>query len=535
VSRVIKYPGVTDTHGEAERRPSFDLAVLLIVLLAIGFRLYRIDIPFTEGHSWRQVTNADITRHFAEGDMNLFMPRVSWGGLNGAVGMEFPLLHYVTAIAWRIGGESQLVGRLIAIAFSLTSVILVFLLGRRWYSAPAGRGAAFLLAVSPSMVFFGRAFMSDTPMVTFMLAAVLVWDMYFERPSPPRLGYAIALTALGPLVKLPAILVLAPIGGLALSWLGWAAFRSRAVWLGCAAAVALVGAWYWHADRIYLETGLTQAVFRPSGTYPADVAPDVFFLTTFHFATAERLLSSEFWLGMLDRFSGLHLTPAGFLGAFTGLFLCWRSGRALPVLLWVLGGVTLVVVTAEGQWNHEFHQLPMMPALALLFGVATAPFFDGGYLRRFMPIGAAVVVMSLVLTVGAVQAFRGSNVVAGLYRPDYLSTQFVDHGNFVQSVVPPDALIVTVDYDRYGANSPMLVYYARRQGWAFDAASISPKVIENLRTRYGATFFFSSMGRRLIDARPDLEFYLQGFEPVPLPAQLQGRIVAVDLRKPRTR
>ena len=106
---MIKFPGVTNTHREAERHPSFDLAIFLIVLLAIAFRFYRIDIPFTEGHSWRQVTNADIARHYALGSMNLFLPRVSWGGLNGVVGMEFPLLHYVTAIAWRIGGESHYV------------------------------------------------------------------------------------------------------------------------------------------------------------------------------------------------------------------------------------------------------------------------------------------------------------------------------------------------------------------------------------------------------------------------------------------
>jgi 4-amino-4-deoxy-L-arabinose transferase-like glycosyltransferase len=532
---VIKFPGVTTTHREAERRPSFDLAIFLIVLLAIAFRWYRIDIPFTEGHSWRQVTNADIARHFALGSMNLFLPQVSWGGLNGVVGMEFPLLHYVTAIAWRIGAESHYVARLISLVFSVTSVVLVFLLGRRWFGAPAGRAAAFLMAVSPSLVFFGRAFMSDTPMVTFMVAALLAWDWYFERPQWTRAILAVLLTALGPLVKLPAIVILAPIAGLALSWQGWPALRNRVLWVGCTVAVAVIAAWYWHADRIYLETGLTQAVFRPSGTYPPDIAPNVFFLSTFHFATAERLLRSEFWIGMADRFWSLHLTAIGFVGAFLGLFFCWRAGRALPVLLWVLGGFALIVVSAEGQWNHEFHQLPIMPALALLFGVGVAPVFDAGYLKRFMPISLAVATVSLVLTVTAVQAFRGSNVIPGLYRPDYLSDYFVNHGNFLQSIVPADALIITVDYERYGANSPMLVYYGRRQGWTFDAATITPQVIENLRTRFGATFFASSMGPDLLQSRPDLEFYLDGFERVPLTPEVDGRLLLVDLRKARTR
>lgn len=532
---MIKYPAVTTTNREAGRRPSFDLSVLLIVLLALAFRLYRLDVPFVEGHSWRQVTNADITRHFAEGIMNPFLPRVSWGGLNGVVGMEFPLLHYLTAIVWRVFGESHISGRLVSMAFSIASVILIFILGRRLFGPAAGRGAAFLFAVSPSLVFFGRAFMSDTPMVTFMIAAVIAWDWYFEQPHPSRAVIASTLTALAALVKLPAIVVLAPIGGLALSWLGWGAFRNRALWAGCAIAVALIAAWYWYADRIFLETGLTQAVFRPSGTYPADIAPNTFFYTTYHFATRARLLSSEFWLGLTDRFWGLHLTGPGAVGALVGLIFSWRAGRALPVLLWVLGAFALIVVSAEGQWNHEFHQLPMMPALALLFGVGAAPLFDGAYLKRYMPIGVAVAAMSVVLTAAAVQGFRGSNVIAGLYRPDYLTTRFIDQGNFIQSVVPPDALIITVDYNQFGVNSPMLVYFARRQGWTFDQASISPDVIENLRKRYGVQFFFSSMGDGLLQGRDDLRFYLEGFERVPLPPGLQGRLVAVDLRKPRAK
>jgi hypothetical protein len=43
------------------------------------------------------------------------------------------------------------------------------------------------------------------------------------------------------------------------------------------------------------------------------------------------------------------------------------------------------------------------------------------------------------------------------------------------------------------------------------------------------------MGQALRSTRPDLDFYLEGFETVPLPASLAGRLVAVDLRKPRTR
>jgi 4-amino-4-deoxy-L-arabinose transferase-like glycosyltransferase len=525
---------VSAEEREPERHAALDITIVLILLLAVAFRLYRVDVPLIDAHSWRQVTNADITRHFSEGIMNPFMPRVSWGGLNGAVGMEFPLLHYVTAIIWRITGEREIIARLVTIAFSVASVWLIYVLGTRLFSRAAGRAAAFLFAVSPSLVYFGRSYLSDTPMVTFSLAAVIAWDRYFSRPDATRAAAASALTALAALVKLPAILVLAPIGGLAMSYRHWGLFRDWRLWIGGVSAVALTAAWYFWADRIYLETGLTQAVFRPSGRYPADVAPDVFYHTVYHFATRERLLSEEFWLGIVHRFWALHLTPFGFLGVMLGACFAWRSGRALPVLLWALGGVTLLVATVEGQWNHEFHQLPLMPPFALLFGVAAAPLFDSEYLKRYAPRMTAGAAVSVVLVAVALEAFWSSNVIAQLYRPFNLASQFPAHGAFLQSVIPPDALIVTVDYQDHAVNSPMLVYYARRQGWAFDLFTISPKVIERLRTWHGAKYFASSIGDDVMSAREDVRYYLEGFERIPSPPEMQ-RLLLVDLQKPKKR
>ena len=525
---------MVSAEREPERHAAFDLVIFLILLLALAFRLYRIDVPLIDAHSWRQVTNADITRHFSEGVMNPFLPRVSWGGLNGVVGMEFPLLHYLTAIIWRIAGEQEIIARLVAAVFSVTGIWLIYVLGTRLFSRAAGRAAAFLFAVSPGLVFFGRSYLSDTPMVTFSIAAVIAWDRYFSQPGTRRAAAASLLTALAALVKLPAILVLAPIGGLAMSYRGWGLFRDRLLWIGGVAAVLVTAAWYFWADRIYLETGLTQAVFRPSGRYPSEIAPDVFYHTVYHFATRERLMSEEFWLGMLHRFWALHLTPFGFLGLLLGACFAWRSGRALPALLWALGGVTLLVTTAEGQWNHEFHQLPLMPPFALLFGVAAAPLFDGAHLRRYLPTAAAGAAVGAALVIVALEAFWASNVVTHLYRPDNLATYFPAHGSFLQSVIPPDALIVTVDYQDHGVNSPMLVYYARRQGWAFDIFTISPKVIEHLRTWYGVKYFASSIGNELISSREDVRYYLEGFERIPSPPDMQ-RLLLVDLQKPKRR
>lgn len=515
-------------------RASIDWAAVSIVLLAVAFRLYRIDIPLVDGHSWRQVTNADIARHFTEGSLNLFVPRVSWGGLNGVVGMEFPLLQYLTGLLWLLTGESHVIARLVSIAFSVSAVVTIYFLGTRLYGRPAGRAAAFLLAVSPGAVYFGRAFMSDTPMLAFMIGAVLAWDRYFDRPTPARAWTASLLTALAALVKLPAILVLAPIAGVAWSRRGWSGLWDRALVAGCAAAVGTVVAWYWYADWIYLQTGLTQAVFRPSGTYPQDLAPGVVYTSVSHFATWERLTDGAFWWEMLLRFWRLYLTPIGFVGAVLAPFFVWRSRSGAVIGLWTLAGIMLLVVSAEGQYLHEFHQLPYLPPLALAFGITAAPLFDGSFLSRFAPRRMAVAVVGITLTVVAILGFRGSDVLPNLYRVKPggpAAAHFLEFGSVVQGSITPDALLVTVDYTEFGANSPMLLYYARRQGWSFDTSSISPYAIENLRVRHGARYFVSSNRRELEGVRIQVLDYLAGFERVDTPARLPDLLI-VDLQRP---
>lgn len=534
---MVKYPGVTHSTRGIERPRSFDLAIFLILLLALAFRLYRIDFPMVDGHSWRQITNADIARHYTEGSLNLFVPRVSWGGLNGVVGMEFPLLQYLTGLLWMATTELHWVARAVSVAFSVAGVVAIYFLGTRLFGRPAGRAAAFLLAVSPSAVYFGRSFLSDTPMMTLMIVAVLTWDRYFERPTATRAAVAAAVTALAALVKLPAVLVLAPIAGIAWARGGWAGVFDRRLLAGGVASLAVVAGWYYYADRIYLETGLTQAVFRPSGTYPQAQAPGVVYASVSHFATLSRLTSTTFWANMVSRFWTLHLTPLGFMAVALSPWWLWGRRSGAVVGLWAVGGAALLVVSAEGQWQHEFHQLPFLPPLMLAFGVVAAPAFDGAALARFARRPLAAGLVAVLLAAIAVGQFLVSPVRHDLYRttPEYAPASFFIHfGNVVQGLVPPDALVVTVDYDRGGANSPMLLFFSRRQGWSFDLHTITPAVIENLRVHYGAQFFATAIAQDIGRERIAVLDYLAQFETVPTPPQAD-QLLLVDLRRLKAR
>ncbi|MGH9174260.1 MAG: hypothetical protein ACRD1H_07870, partial [Vicinamibacterales bacterium] len=291
-------------------------------------------------------------------------------------------------------------------------------------------------------------------------------------------------------------------------------------------------AWYWYADLVYLRTGLTQAVFRPSGTYPADVAPGISFTSVSHWATRERLLSLAFWQTMLDRLWGLYLTPYGFLAALVGISKAFTSARGWAIHLWALAGAALVVMSAEGQYWHEFHTLPLVPPLVLYAGLAAAPLFDGRVLARRLrlPDWRAGVAMAVPLVLVSLQTFRASGVLNHLYRVERAEYLFVIAGPMVR-LVTDGTPIVTVDYDDGGANSAMMLYHAHRQGWSFDVHSISPGVIEHLRTTKGAGYFVTSRWRSIRDQKPEVADYLRRFKVVPQPESVTGNLLVFDLRQ----
>ena len=107
----LRVPGFrfAGVHAGIKKHPDrFDLALLFILLFGILLRCQYLDLPMAEAHRWREITNADIARNFAERSMNIFYPQVNWGGAHDPyVGMEFPLMHWIAALFYlgRVIGE----------------------------------------------------------------------------------------------------------------------------------------------------------------------------------------------------------------------------------------------------------------------------------------------------------------------------------------------------------------------------------------------------------------------------------------------
>lgn len=495
-----------------------DVALILTLLFGTLLRLQYLQLPMAEAHRWRAVTNADVARNFAERSMNIFYPQVNWGGADEPyVGMEFPLMQWIVALSYRAFGEHEVFGRLVSIAFSVGTICAVFALGARLFGVAVGRAAAFLMAISPTSVFFGRILISDTPMLFFSVVAVLAWVVYLETGATRAAVAGATAAALAFLVKIPAVIILAPIGWAAWEAKRWSALKDHRLMLGLVGALAVAVAWYWHADLIFHRSGLGEAIWHPSGTYPPPIAVAAGpFVGVSHWSTLTRLRDPNFYYRMVNRTWVLHLTPAGLILSLFALLTMWRVPRRHIADVWLGAVVLFVLVAAEGNFNHEFHQLPMLPPAALLFGLAAAPAFDGTWLRAvgrgrlgILGGGAAIVLAGWL-------SFHQSGVIRGLFRPNRLDNGPIQSGRAIKRAVDSGALVVTVEYEQFGNNSPILLYWAHRRGWSFDSGSITPHVVERLRARFGAAYFATTMWSKLAATHPDLVDYLRTRKQIPL-------------------
>ena len=375
---VAAQPINAQVANQHHQRPArLDLVLLVVIVgLGAGLRLLWIQSPLLDAHRWRQADTAAIARNLYEGPFNVFYPQVDWGGRDGYVESEFPLVPAIAAGLYEVFGPLDYLGRVVAMVFSTATIVALFFLGAELLGAAGGLAAAFLLAVSPAAVFFGRTFMPDSPMLFFWVAGVLAFVRYFRTGSRRALWLGGAAMALACLIKVPAVLMVAPIAGAAWQAKGRAALRDRALWVAVLVPGLVTMAWYAHAFLLYRQTGITFGILvHPARTYPPDIAPGPWKYAFSKWSSLALLMRGDFYLTLLSRLYEILLLPWGFVGALFGALLWRRDEGRLVADAWFAALAAFVLLMGEAHIGHEYYQLPVVPLGALYFGAFARPVF----------------------------------------------------------------------------------------------------------------------------------------------------------------
>jgi 4-amino-4-deoxy-L-arabinose transferase-like glycosyltransferase len=502
----------------------------LILLLGLALRLLYVGAPYVDAHAWRQLDTAAMARNFYETSFVPFDPQVDWGGRRGYLEAEFPLVPAIIALLYFVTGVRDVVGRAVIIAFSLGLIWAVHRLARALDGrASAAAAAAFLVAVSPAMVFFGRIVIPDTPMVFFMTLALAGFVEFARTDSRRWLWLGTASLTLACLVKLPAVFVGPAILAALLQARGVKTLRDPRVWIAGAIPLALTAAWYWHAHVVFERTGLTMGILGVQAkTYPAIVSPGPWPAMYSKWSTGALLSDPDFYQRMLMRFYHFLLMPAGLVCAVLGAAI-WRGWGRLTLAVWLAASLVFFFIAGEVERVHEYYQLPFVAIGAVYFGAIAWPLFDAEERRRWFPGAPGQAGFAVVLTLLALLSFYGSSVTQSFFQPRDQAVRMRNIGAALQSVTEANDLAIVVD--DYGIQSPILLYFAHLKGWSFDPTDVSPQVIGSLRG-LGARYFLTTQWNEFKAARPDTAAVLETMGEVAIPGAPRNTML-LDLRATR--
>jgi 4-amino-4-deoxy-L-arabinose transferase-like glycosyltransferase len=404
-----------------------------ILLLALVLRSYHFAYPAWDYHNWRQTITLMIARDFARHGFPVLHPQVAWIGNQPSdpsyFSAEFSIESALAALLYKTFGESDVAARSVIVAFSLVGIVCLYNLLERRAGRMTARFAAFIYALLPYHLFFGRVFMPDVPAITLALASLDVLDRWTDNRKAGCLVGAGVLTALAVLQKPRMILVLMP--ALYLFWLAYGKSLPRRREPYIFVLIACLPELVWFVHGVSMEAHTAVGAFN----IPRE-------LFAHHL---ELWIQRSYLHRIIVALAFEAFSPVGLGLAVVGWLLPARN-RAVWVARWWIVGGALVLLPIPGVIPENLYYLAMLlPAGSALAGVALSRM--RGHFR------------AIVLGVFAAGAIYS---VIPLYQPDRMP---YDLGILLKSLSSPADLLATET-----GGSPNVLYYADRRGWLLNEA-----------------------------------------------------------------
>lgn len=430
--------------------PLFWLGIILIIGLVV--RLYKIDTPLADWHSWRQADTAAVARNFYKEGYTPFIPK--YDDMSGVAEnpvpnpnryrfVEFPIYNSLVYFAYTVnGGVDIKLARFISILMSLGSVIFLYLIVKRQWDVITGLVSALVFAVLPYSIFFSRVILPEPTLIFFSLGMFYFTDLWIWKERRKLFFISVFFTACAFLIKPVAIFYLLPLIYSYFKKEGklWPIPTRYYCWLIPSFAPFLA----WRIWMSNFPEGIPASNWLFNGTH-------------IRFRPA-------FWRWIFgDRLGREILTMAGSFLFFFGLIKKPDQGRHLLHLL-ALSSFLYLFIFATGNVTHDYYQALIIPALAIFVAYGFVNLFRGfnGMIPRLYTIPLALLMFSLTFYLGWYE-------IKGLYQIN--NGVIVEAGEFADKILPKDAIVVAP----YGGDTAFL-YQVNRPGFAVMAFPVTDLV-----------------------------------------------------------
>ncbi|MDA7430549.1 glycosyltransferase family 39 protein [Primorskyibacter aestuariivivens] len=436
-----------------DRARRLDLVLLGLVLLLAGLlRLQYAFQPIVDAFSWREASTAMIAENIPLHGWNIFYPEVSWTGPGPSYqGREFQLMTLLAALYNALFGWQDWSGRLVAVAFSLLTVLSLHRLTALIWNETHAHVVALVYALLPAAIMIDSSYLPDPVMLALITAGIWLFVRYYLGGSALVLAASALCFTLGALCKLPGIAI-----GLVPAWLTVLLLLRGEIRRAAASLTVML------VSLLVIIAYYAWAVYLGNTTPPYHVAGSGYIwdngLTHF--------LDHGFWFEDFANIAVWWFYGMPFLALLlVGLWAYPGNIRKdenpdlphLP-LVWSVGCVIVYLLAAReisnNPWNLHIFSIPV----ALFGGRGLVFLMELGGARVLSPMGALRGVLAIVvLGVNATMPLLSS-----MKAPHSENARLL--GAALNRLTEPDDLVIAISPD---LGDPVAIYYSRNRGWVF--------------------------------------------------------------------
>lgn len=441
--------------------------IFLIFTLSFFARLYKLNSPVADWHSWRQADTASVARNFIKSGYTPFVPIFDdlsnvQSGKDNPLGyrmVEFPIYQSLGFFLFKFipGLSIEKSLRLVSIFFSLISMGILYLLTKKYYGLLTGVFSILIFGFLPYSVYYSRTILPEMTGVGLSLTAIYLLDLTLDKTRHNNVLFLLSalFSAAAVLVKPTTGFLLIPI--LYIFWQKNGFFGLTSLKFYAYGLLAIFPFFLWRIWISQFPEGI------PAYTWLLNGDNIRFTPAFFRWIIAERI--AKLILG----YTGIFLL---FLGLIT------KTAKKTNFLFGslLIGTSLYVIVFAKGNIQHDYYQILILPALSVYAARGLSYLFtqNENLNSKIAPfLGLISLVLMFALSWYEVRGYYWIN-----------HPEIVEAGQRVDLLTPKTAKIIAA----YNGDTAFL-YQTNRNGWPL----VNKPILEMIKD--GADF--------LVIANPD--------------------------------
>jgi 4-amino-4-deoxy-L-arabinose transferase-like glycosyltransferase len=393
-------------------------------------------------------------------------PQIDWAGNTpGYVESEFHIYPFIVSMLYSVFGINDMWGRLVSVICSVVTVYFLYLIVRRVIDERAALWSAFIYAIIPLNIYYGRAFMPESMMLMCSAGGIYFFIKWYDDDRLKNLFISSVLICLAILIKLPGFYL-----GLPLVYLAYKKYKIKFIYkpaLLIYAAIIFIPVilWYYHAHQLFLNGGTSFDIWNAGESKWA----------MFGLLLEPKLYQDIFLQSIAER----HLTYPGFILCVWGLFIKRKYELEKLVDFWLIAVVIYILIAAQANRVHEYYQLPIILPFCIYIGKVFAKYIPSFNCKKIFirnKLAVVIVLLSFIL-IPVLSFLRIQNT---LRSETYDSNVFKIADAVKQNSIANDLIVTVCD------GNPIYLYISQRKGWTIvpqniDEAYLKEKCINGAR------------------------------------------------------